>query len=172
MKYRYLMYGTFTPNEYKYKHKNTVHDILSIEIPAPFSHPTEAEAMQDGHLAYRFASVNKEVIIAVYTNEDFTVSVDTKGWKHLKTWVEGEMICSYTYDQFKAMGGRIYEIPNSMMCSLPDGLEEIESKANSASENPNYYETDITFAELFPMLSEESKPIYIDNEAYAIVAEM
>lgn len=68
-----------------------------------------------------------------------------------------------------------------MMCCLPDDLnekellekiEEWESKTNSASEDPNYYETDITFAELFPMLSEESKPIYIDNEAYEIVAEM
>lgn len=171
MKYRYVMCGSFTPGEYRFKYKNTIHDILSIDVPAPFSHDTEKEAMQDGHLAYRFIPLNKEVVIAVYANEGFTVNTDAKGRKHLKTWVEGEMICSYTYDQFKTMGGT-YEIPSSMMCSLPDGLEEMESKANSASEDPNYYETDITFAELFQMLSEESKPIYIDNEAYAIVAEI
>lgn len=181
MKYRYLMYGSFTPNEYKYKHTSTDHNMLSIEIPAPFSHDTEKEAMQDGHLAYRFISLNKEVVIAVYANEGFTVNADTKGRKHLKTWVEGEMICSYTYAQFKAMGGRIYEIPNSMMCCLPDDLDENEalekieewdSKTGTVPVDLKDYETEATFTELFPRLSEESKPIYIDNEAYAIIVEM
>lgn len=181
MRYRYLMYGSFTPNEYKYKYTNTDHDMLSIEIPAPFSHDTEKEAMQDGHLAYRFISLNKEVVIAVYANEGFTVNADTKGRKYLKTWVEGEMICSYTYAQFKAMGGRIYEIPNSIMCCLPDDLDENEalekieewdSKTGTVPVNLQDYETDTTFTELFPMLTERDKAVYIDNEAYAIIAEM
>lgn len=180
MKYRYVMCGSFTPDAYRFKHKDTIHDMLSIEIPASFSHDTEKEVMQDGHLAYRFISLNKEVVIAVYANEGFTVNADTKGRKHLKTWVEGEMIRSYTYAQFKAMGGRIYEIPSSMMCCLPDDLneqealekiEEWDSKTDAVPVNLTDYETDTTFIELFPMLSEKDRAVYIDNEAYTIMYE-
>lgn len=177
MKYRYVMCGSFTPGEYRFKHKNTIHDILSIDVLAPFSHDTEKEAMQDGHLAYRFIPLNKEVVIAVYANEGFTVNTDAKERKHLKTWVEGEMICSYTYSLLLKINN---EIPSSMMCCLPDDLNEKESiekieewgsKAAAVPVNLKDYETDTTFTELFPMLSGKDNPVYIDNEAYTVIVE-
>ena len=67
-----------------------------------------------------------------------------------------------------------------MMCCLPDDLNEQESiekiekwdsKTDAVPVNLKDYETDTTFIELFPMLSEKDKAVYIDNEAYTIMAE-
>lgn len=61
-----------------------------------------------------------------------------------------------------------------MMCCLPDDLDEQEalekieewdSKTGTVPVNLKDYETDTTFIELFPMLTERDKAVYIDNEA-------
>ena len=180
MKYRYIMNGTFTPRQYEYRHKGTDQRILCIGIPSPYSHDSESEAMKDERFSYRFVASEGGVRIAVYPGEDFKVDIDKNGRKCFKTWTIGNPLHYYNYEEFKALGGIIYEMPGSMMCSLPDGLSEDEmiarletwkSETMSASWKISDYETDASFDELFPDLTSEDRPIYIDDEAYFIAEE-
>lgn len=174
------MGGTFTPMTYNCKHKDTIKNLLSIEIPSPFLHTTEENAMKDCDFAYRFIALDSEVVIAVYASEDFSVHYNENGQSKLQTWVKGSMFFVYTYDKFKELGGKIYEIPNSEMHivsnehpveELLSELKNLESETEEIKINYNDYVVDATFAELFPMLSAKDKPVYIDNEAYDIRKE-
>ena len=126
MKYRYMMDGSFTPKQYKYRHKGTDQRFLCIEIPSPYLHDSESEAMKDERFSYRFVAGKGDVRIAVYPGEGFEVGKDEDGAKCLKTWLVGHPFHYYNFEEFKALGGIIYEMPDSMMCSFPDGLSEDE----------------------------------------------
>lgn len=182
MKYRYIASGTFTPEKYECIHKGTKRDFLCIEIPSPFSYKNENEAMKDDSFSHRFVFADGEVKIAVYPGEDFEVDKDTNGRKYLKTWVKGKPFHFYNFEEFKTLGGMIFEMPSDMICRMPetDSLSEDElvskleiwqSETRSISWNAKDYETNATFADLFPSLKPEDKPIYIDDEAYYIVKE-
>ena len=182
MKYRYMMSGSFTPEKYEYIHDGTDHRLLCIEIPAPYSRDSENEAMADGALTYRFVSVEGEVLIAVYPGEGFEAAVDDNGRKCLNVWTKGYPFHFYNYDEFKKLGGMIYEMPCSMISSIPEPdelseeeivaqLEEWRQETEATSWNAGDYEVKVVFTELFTSLTPEDKPVYIDNEAYCIAEE-
>lgn len=182
MRYRYIASGTFTPEKYECIHKGTERDFLCIEIPSPFSHDNEKEAMRDDSFSHRFVFVDGEVKIAVYPGEDFEVDKDINGRKYLKTWVKGKPFHFYNFEEFKALGGMIYEMPSDMIYTMPEAdslsedeliskLEAWQNETGSTSWDAKDYETKVTFADLFPSLKPGDKPIYIDDEAYCIVEE-
>ena len=134
-KYRYFMYGMFYPTD-----GNT----YGINIPSPFMRDSKEEAMADGHFAYRFAKIDESdgPVIVVFEKENFKVVTDEKGRRCLNTWVEGETIGTYTFEQFKKLGGYIMK---------PD----------------DFLPTEKTFADVFPNI-EPDRLYYIDDEAYSI----
>lgn len=154
MKYRYMSSGSFTPKKYEYHCDGADQRFLCVDIPSPYLHDSEGEAMKDEQFAYRFVADEGGVRIAVYPAEDFKVDMDENGKKCLKTWVVGQPFHYYDYEEFKALGGKIYEMP-----------------AACAKWESSDYETDVSFNELFPDLTSKDKPIYIDNEAYFIAEE-
>lgn len=181
MKYRYMMSGSFSPEKYKYIHEGTDHSLLCIDIPAPYARNSENEAKKDGQLSYRFVSVEGEVLIAVYPGEDFEVATDDNGRKCLNTWAKGRPFHFYNYDGFKKLGGMVYEMPESMIYRVPEDLNEdeiiarLEEQINNTKEtswNVGDYESKATFNELFPSLTPEDNPVYIDDEAYCISKEL
>ena len=177
MKYRYMMDGSFTPEKHKYVYESTNREVLCISIPAPFARDSEREAMRDGNIVYRFVSVDGKVKIAVYPGENFEVCEDSKGNKGLNIWTVGDIFHYYDYEEFKSLGGMIYELPACAMCTLPTDLskeelmakfDEFKDKIVSEPWNVEDYLVDVTFDELFPSLKPEDKPVYIDDEAYSI----
>ena len=179
MEYRYMMCGSFTPENYENVHKDTAHHMLSIEIPSPFTHKNEKEAMKDEDLAYRFISVAGEVVIAVFPGEGYKAARDEEGMKAIETWVKGTPLRYYTYAEFKENGGLIYEEPKSTICVMePNQTEEeyieslgewLETAGANAEWKAQDYEAKATFNDLFPALRREhDRRKYIDNEAYYI----
>ena len=181
MKYRYIMNGSFTPEKYEYIHDGTYHGLLCIDIPAPYFRDSKREAMADSSLSYRFVSVEGEVQIAVYPGEGFAPAADDSGHKCLYVWTTGRPLHLYNYDEFKKIGGMIYELPCSALFSISETeelkeiiakLEERESETETTSWNMGDYEVKATFAELFPHLEPKDNPVYIDDEAYCISEEL
>lgn len=183
MKYRYIMSGSFIPEKYEHVHDGTDHRLLCIEIPAPYARNNENEAKKDGQLSYRFVSVEGEVLIAVYPGEDFELATDDNGRKCLSVWTKGVPFHFYNYDEFKRLGGMIYEMPSVMISDIPElgelSEEEmiayLEKRVKETETTPwdaGDYEAKATFTELFPSLTPKSKPVYIDDEAYCIVEEL
>ena len=178
MKCRYVMCGSFVPERHKYLNKDADTHFLYIEIPAPFIRDNEAEAEKDGKLAYRFAYVDGEVRIVVFPEEKSKVFTDENGQKYLKTWTVGKLIHSYGYETFREIGGMVYEQPSSLTYMLSDdmseneivsGIEEWEKNTEKISVDWEKYKVKATFNELFPKMTADSKPVYIDNEMYYIV---
>lgn len=146
-KYRYFMSGMFCPTD---------GEEYEINIPSHFLHDTESDAMKDGNFGYRFVwfAGDTEPIIIVYENEDFTV-VEDENRKYLKQWVEGCVVKTYTFEEFKNAGGYIRMLkPELKGYGFIDG-------------NTDFLDTDKTFKDVFPNMQKQ-KLYYIDNEAYYI----
>ena len=127
-----------------------------INIPSPFLHNSEDEAMKDGNYGYRFVYLDGDVepILVIFENENFEV-VKTNGKKHLKHWVEGNVINTYTYKEFKEVNGYM-----RMLKPECKGLDYIDG-------NTDFVDTDKTFEDVFPNM-EKQKLYYIDSETYYV----
>lgn len=147
-KYRYFMSGMFYPTDgNKYE----------INIPSPVIHDSEEEAMADGNFGYRFIQIDRSVgpVIVIFENENFKVTTDEKGQSCLEQWVEGKIVGTYTFEQFKKSGGYIRMLkPECKGRGFIDG-------------NTDFVPTEKTFADIFPDIQPQ-KLYYIDNEAYWI----
>jgi len=146
-KYKYFMSGMVVPTD---------GEEYEINIPSPFLHNSKTEAMKDGEFGYRFLLLNEvrgpEII--VYEKENFKVVEDGDG-KYLEQWVEGNVVGSYTFEEFKKAGGYIRMLkPELKGCGFIDG-------------NTDFLDTDKTFKDIFPDMQKQ-KLYYIDNEAYYI----
>jgi len=146
-KYRYVMGGMFTPTD---------GEEYDISIPSPFLYDSEDEAMKDSSFGYRFAWLSDAngPEILIYKRENFEVIVEGDE-KHIKTWVEGNVIKTYTFEEFKAAGGYIRMLkPECKGSGFIDG-------------NTDFLPTDKTFRDVFPGMKKQ-KLYYIDDEAYCI----
>lgn len=142
------MSGMFNPtdgNEYE------------INIPSPVIHGSKEEAMADGNFGYRFIQIDKSVgpVIVIFENENFKVTTDEKSQSCIEQWVEGEIVGTYTFEQFKKSGGYI-----RMLKPECKGRGFIDGETDFVS-------TEKTFADIFPDI-QPKKLYYIDNEAYWI----
>lgn len=146
-KYRYYMSGMFYPTD---------GEEYEINIPSPFSYETEGEAKRDGNFGYRFILLDetKGPEIIVYENEKSEV-LEENGKKYLKTWVEGNVIKTYSFEEFKEAGGYIRMLkPELKGRGFIDG-------------NTDFVDTDKSFKDVFPNMQKQ-KLYYIDDEAYFI----
>lgn len=146
-KYRYFMSGMFAPtdgNEYE------------INIPSPFLYDSETEVMKDENFGYRFIYLggDTEPILVIYEKEKFEV-IENNGEKYLKQWVEGNVVKTYTYKEFKEANGYM-----RMLKPECKGLGFIDG-------NTDFVDTDKTFEDVFPNMQKQ-KLYYIDSEAYYI----
>lgn len=147
MKYRYFMSGMFTPTD---------GEEYEINIPSPFLHDSEKAAMKDGNFGYRFAWLSdaRGPEILIYAGEEFEV-VEDGDKKYLKQWVEGNVLKTYTFEEFKAAGGYIRMLKPELK-----GIGCID-------DSTDFLDTDKTFKDIFPDMQKQ-KLYYIDNEAYYI----
>ena len=153
--YRYFMGGSFSPANKDYDNGFG----LGINVPSPFAHETEAEAMKDENFAYRFSGSKGNVVIKVYPSEDCKSAVDSNGRKCLSIWTTGEPFAEYDYDEFKELGGYIFTYrEGEPLKGLPEGFPN----APVVEEGK---EIEVTFNELFPDGVEKG---YIDNESYIV----
>ena len=146
-KYRYFMSGMFIPtdgNEYE------------INIPSPFLYNSKDETMNDERFGYRFICLNgdTEPILVIFEDEKFEV-IEDDGEKYLKQWVEGNVVKTYTYKEFKDANGYM-----RMLKPECKGLGFIDG-------NTDFVDTDKTFTDVFPNIC-KNKLYYIDSEAYYI----
>lgn len=180
MGFRYMMGGFFEPERYEYRHNDTDHSGLMIDIPVPFVRETEEEAEKDSHFTCRFMFSDDigDVVIVFYPNEQFEKVENINGRPALKVWVEGEPCYYMTYAEFKQLGGILWEMPSDMVGNFVPGSSEaemLEQIKNFASQIPddgyNIADTavDVTFTDLFPSLTPEDGLVYIDDESYCIV---
>ena len=126
-----------------------------INIPSPVIHDSKEEAMADGNFGYRFIQIDRTVgpVIVIFENENFKVTTDGKGQSCLEQWVEGKIVGTYTFEQFKKSGGYIRMLkPECKGRGFIDG-------------NTDFVPTEKTFADIFPDIQPQ-KLYYIDNEAY------
>ena len=75
--------------------------------------------------------------------------------KYLKQWVEGQVLKTYTFEQFKEAGGYI-----RMLKSELKGRGFIDG-------NTDFLDTGKTFRDVYPNMQKQ-KLYYIDNEAYYV----
>lgn len=132
-------------------------NVYEINIPSPVIHDSEEEAMADGNFGYRFIQIDRSVgpVIVIFKNENFKVTTDEKGQSCLEQWVEGKIVGTYTFEQFKKSGGYIRMLkPECKGRGFIDG-------------NTDFVPTEKTFADIFPDI-QPKKLYYIDNEAYWI----
>jgi len=146
-KYRYFMCGMFMPTD---------GEEYEINIPSPFLHESEEDALKDGNFGYRFAWINDAngPEILIYENEKFEI-IEEVDKKEFKTWVEGTVLKRYTFAEFTAAGGCI-----RMLKPECKGSGFIDS-------NTDFIPTDKCFRDIFPNM-EKQRLYYIDNEAYYI----
>jgi len=146
--YRYVMCGMFS---------GTDGEDYEINIPSPFLHNSEGDAMKDSTFGYRFLLIDdiKGPEIAIFENEKFEV-VEGEHGKYLKDWVEGNIIKLYTFEEFKDAGGYI-----RMLKPECKGLGFIDAETD-------FLDTDKTFKDIFPNMQKQ-KLYYIDDEAYCIM---
>lgn len=146
-KYRYFMNGMFFPTD---------NEEYEINIPSPFLHDSEAEAMADGQFGYRFILLDDAIgpQIVVFEKESFNFGKEDDK-KYVNQWVEGSVIKSYTFDEFKEVGGYI-----RMLKPEIKGTGFIDA-------NTDFLDTDKTFRDVYPNMQKQ-KLYYIDNEAYYI----
>ena len=146
-KYRYFMSGMFCPTDA---------EEYEINIPLPFLHNSKAEAMKDEAFGYRFLLLDdvKGPEIIIYEKENFKV-VEDGDRKYLEQWVDGNVIGSYTFEEFKKTKGYIRMLkPELKGCGYIDG-------------NTDFLDTDKSFKDVFPNMQKQ-KMYYIDSEAYYI----
>lgn len=148
MKYQYIMCGMVDP---------TNGELYEINIPSPFLYDSEEEAKHDSGLSYRFCMLDKNEgpLVVIFGGEDYELA-EENGQKYLKTWVTGNVLKTYTYDEFKAAGGYIRKLkPEFKNCGFIDS-------------DTDFLDTDETFTDIFPNIV-GGKLYYIDNEAYCIM---
>lgn len=134
----------------------TDNEEYEINIPSPFLHDSEEEAMEDGKFGYRFIWFDDTIgpQIVVFEKEDFEL-VEENDKKYLKQWVEGQVLKTYTFEQFKEAGGYIRMLkPELKGRGFIDG-------------NTDFLDTDKTFRDVYPNMQKQ-KLYYIDNEAYYV----
>lgn len=146
-KYRYFMCGMFFPTD---------GEEYEINIPSPFLYDSKNEAMKDESFGYRFCwlddAIGPEII--VYEKENFEV-IEDGDKKFLKQWVEGNVLKTYSFEDFKKENGFIRMLKPELK-----GSGYIDS-------NTDFLDTDKTFREIFPNM-QKLKLYYIDSEAYYI----
>lgn len=146
-KYRYFMSGMFFPTD---------NEEYEISIPSPFLHDSEEEAMEDGEFGYRFILLDDTIgpQIVVFEKEDFELVKENEK-KYLKQWVEGQVLKTYTFEQFKEAGGYIRMLkPELKGRGFIDG-------------NTDFLDTGKTFRDVYPNMQKQ-KLYYIDDEAYYV----
>lgn len=146
-KYRYFMSGMFCPTD---------GEEYEINIPSPFLHDSKEEAKKDENFGYRFALLNdvRGPEIIVYEKENFKV-IKEKDKKYLEQWVEGNVLKTYSFEEFKKSHGYIRML-------------KPELKGNGYIDgNTDFLDTNKTFKDVFPNMQKQ-KLYYIDNEAYYI----
>lgn len=146
-KYRYFMSGMFFATD---------GEEYEINIPSPFLYDSEDEAMKDENFAYRFIWLDdtRGPEIIVYEKENYKVIKDGNK-KYLKQWVEGNVLKTYTFEEFKNETGYIRMLKPELK-----GCGYINAETD-------FLDTDKTFRDVFPNM-EKQKLYYIDNEAYYI----
>lgn len=146
-KYRYFMNGMFFPTD---------NEEYEINIPSPFLHDSENEAMVDGQFGYRFILLDDAIgpQIVVFERESFNFGKENDK-KYVNQWVEDQVIKSYTFEEFKEAGGYIRMLKPEMK-----GIGFIDA-------NTDFLDTDKTFRDVYPNMQKQ-KLYYIDNEAYYI----
>ncbi len=146
-KYRYFMSGMFCPTD---------GEEYEINIPSPFLHNSEADAMKDSGFGYRFCLLDDSIgpVIVVYEHENFE-AVKGKEGIYLKQWVEGNVTKIYTFEEFRKENGYIRMLkPELKGRGFIDG-------------DTDFLDTDKTFKDVFPDMQKQ-KLYYIDSEAYYI----
>ena len=112
--------------------------------------------MADGHLGYRFALLDNTIgpQLLVFERERFEVKTKN-GRKYLRDWVEGQVVKSYTFEEFTEAGGYIRLLkPGIRVTGFIDA-------------DTDFLDTDRTFRDVFPHMQEQ-KLYYVDDEAYRI----
>lgn len=144
-KFRYMMSGMFT---------GTDGNRYDIEIPSPIIYENKKDAMRDGSFGYRFIlnDTTNEPVICIFSRERHR-KADIRS---IFTWVEGDIVGIYTYEQFKALGGTMRILK----------LEKIHSAIIDAT--TDFLDTDKAFKDVFPDM-EPMELYYIDAEAYRVI---
>lgn len=146
-KYRYIMGGMFYPTD---------GEEYEINIPSHLLYGSEDDAMKDGSFGYRFILLDDAngPEIVVFERENFKL-IEDGDEKCLKQWVEGSVIKTYTFEEFRNAGGYIRMLkPELKGCGFID-------------DETDFLDTDKTFKDVFPNM-EKQKLYYIDNEVYYI----
>lgn len=144
MMYRYIMCGMFTGLD---------GEMYEIEIPSPLSYKSKEDAMRDERFGYRFAFVDVPLIV-IYENENYQVK-NENGKKILLQWIEGDIVGTYTYEEFRKAGGEVRMLKPEMK-----GYGFIDAETD-------FHDTNKSFRDIFPNMQTQ-KLYYIDNEAYYI----
>ena len=127
--------------------------MYEIEIPSPFSYKSKEDAMRDERFGYRFAFVDVPLIV-IYENENYQVK-NENGKKILLQWIEGDIVGTYTYEEFRKAGGEVRMLKPEMK-----GYGFIDAETD-------FLDTNKSFRDIFPNMQTQ-KLYYIDNEAYYI----
>ena len=145
--YRYLMNGMFFPTD---------NEEYEINIPSPFLYDSEDKAMADSQFGYRFVLLDDAIgpQIVIFEREKFNFGKENDK-KYVNQWVEGSVIKSYTFEEFKEAGGYILMLKPEIK-----GTGFIDA-------NTDFLDTDKTFRDVYPNMQKQ-KLYYIDNEAYSI----
>jgi len=127
-----------------------------INVPSPFLHNSEEEAMADEQWGYRFVLLDNTIgpQLLVFERERFEVETEN-GRKYLRDLVEGQIIKSYTFEEFTEAGGYIRLLKPGIR-----GTGFIDA-------DTDFLDTDRTFRDVFPNMQKQ-KLYYIDAEAYRI----
>lgn len=145
--FRYFACGLFFPTD---------GEVYEINIPSPFLHNSKKEAMNDDPFGYRFClrddTIGPEII--VYEKENFEF-VENGDEKFFKVWVDGNILKTYSFEEFKKENGYIRMLkPECKGSRYFDG-------------NTDFIDTDKTFRDVFPNMKKQ-KLYPIGDEAYCI----
>lgn len=134
----------------------TDNEEYEINIPSPFLHDSEDEAMADSQFGYRFLLLDDVVgpQIVIFEREKYNFGKENDK-KYINQWVEGSAIKSYTFEEFKEVGGYI-----RMLKPEIKGTGYIDASTD-------FLDTDKSFRDVYPNMQKQ-KLYYIDNEAYYI----
>lgn len=175
MNYRYIMSGSFTPQNKEYLNEGI--GIHGIDIPSPYIYGAYDDAMRDEHLAYRFGRRGKDIIIHVFPRESCKAATDDKGQRYLNVKIIGPELDYMDYDTFRKRGGKIYNLQKEFFIPLDpinfkNDLQKIIDQMGTEKKiewDPKDFEVKASFNELFPNLYEDSPLVYIDNDSYQIL---
>ena len=147
-KYKYWMCGCFIPTD---------GEEYEINMPSPNTYDTEEDAMMDESFGYRFLILDDKSgpELIIFERENYKVDIDEDGNKYLEQWVEGNVIHTYNYDEFKKAGGYI-----RMLKPECKGLGFVDAETD-------YIDINKTFKDVFPN-AKKQKMYYVDSNAYSI----